>query len=141
MCWPNGVDNISSGPRIELGAGIYRAGLAPKVGYPNGSDGVAPLCHVGTFSRVCYDCRLSLLNSIRTQRGMPLTDRLERHEGLFLDSASTLFFGSGELPEDNSSSVVASLSASRIGSLPLFFLTGDVGWLLPHAFSIRSPSK
>ena len=35
--------------------------------------------------------------------------------GLFLDSASTLFFrgersGSEELPEDNSSSVVASLS-------------------------------
>ena len=141
MCWPNGEDNISSGPRIEVSAGIYGVGPALNVGYPNGSDGVAPLCHAGTFSRVCSDCRLSLLNSILTQRGMPLTDRLERHGGLFLDSAYTLFFGSRELPEDNSSFVVASLSASRIGSLPLFFLTEDVGWLLPHAFSIRSPSK
>ena len=67
-------------------------------------------------------------------------DWLERRGGLFLDLASTLFFGcgrsgSGELPEDNSSSAVASPSSSRIGFLPLFILTEDVGWMLPRAFS------
>ena len=77
---------------------------------------------------------------------MPLTERLERRGGLFLDSASTLFFGgerpgSKELPEDNSSSAVASLLLNRMGSLPLFCFTGDVGWLLPRAFSPRSSSK
>ena len=45
--------------------------------------------------------------------------------GPFLDSASTLFWGgeqsrSGELLEDNSSSVGGSLSPMRMGSLPLF---------------------
>ena len=71
---------------------------------------------------------------------MPLTDRLERCGGLFFDLASTFFFGggksgSGELLEDNLSSVATSLSFGRIGSLPLFCLTGGTGWLLPHAFS------
>ena len=50
MCWPNGEDSISSGPRIAVGSCIYEAVAAPKAGYPNGSDGVAPLCHVGTSS-------------------------------------------------------------------------------------------
>ena len=116
------------------------------MGYPNGSDGAVPLCHVGMFSRACFDCRLSLLNSLRTRRGMPLTDRLELCGGLFLDSASMLFFGggrsgSGELPEDNSSSAAASLSSGQIGSLPFLCLTEGAGWLPPHAFSISSPSK
>ena len=71
---------------------------------------------------------------------------LERRGGLFLDSASTLFFGggrsrSGELSEDNSSSTATSFSSGRIGSLPLFCLTKGVGWLLPCAFSIRFPSR
>ena len=100
---------MSSGPRIVVGVGICAASAAPKVGYMNSSDGATSLCHVGTFSRACFDCRCSLLNSLRTRRCMPLTERLERRGGLFLDSASTLFFGggrsgSGELPEDNSSS-------------------------------------
>ena len=52
--------------------------------------------------------------------------------GLFLDSASTLFFGgvrfgSKELLEDNSSSVATSLSSGRIGSLPLFCLIRGAG--------------
>ena len=77
---------------------------------------------------------------------MPLTKRLEWREGLFLDSASTLFFGgersgSRELPEDNSSSAVASLSLGRMGSFPLLCLTRGAGWLPPHAFSPRSSSK
>ena len=71
---------------------------------------------------------------------MLLTEWLEWRGGLFLDLASTLFFGGersgkGELPEDNSSSAVASLSPSRMGSLPIFCLTGGAGWLLPRAFS------
>ena len=66
-------------------------------------------------------------------------DQLEHPEGLFLDSASTLFFRdcasrSGELLEDNSSSAAVSLSSNRIGSLPLFYLTGgDGGFSLVHS--------
>ena len=119
------------------------AGVGPKVGYMNGSDGATPLCLVGTFSGACSNYHRSLLISLRTRRCMPLTEWLERRRGLFLDSASTLFFwGSrserGELPEDNSSSAAASLSPGRMGSLPLFCLTGGAGWLLPHALSPQS---
>ena len=108
------------------------AGATPKVGYMIGSDGSMPLCQVGTFTGACSNCRCSLLISLRTRRCMPLTERLKRGGGLLLDSASTLFFrgdrsGSGELPEDNSSPAAASLSPSRIGSLPLFCLTGGAG--------------
>ena len=122
------------------------AGAAPKVGYMNGSDGATPLCHAGTFLGACSDCRCSPLNSLRTQRCMPLMERLEWRRGLFLDSTSTLFFRggkseSGELPEDNSSSAAASLSPSKMGSLPLLCLIGGVRWLLPRAFSPRSSSK
>ena len=137
---------MSSGPRIVVDAGMYRARAAPKVGYTNGNDGATPLCHLGIFSGACSNCRRSLLISLRTLRGMPLTEWLERRGGLFLDSASTLFFrggrsGSEELPEDNSSSVVASLSSDRTGSLPLFCLTGGAGWLFPRVFSPRSYSR
>ena len=74
---------------------------------------------------------------------MPLTDRLECCRGLFLDSASTLFFGgsasrSKELPEDNSSSTAALLSSNRIGSLPLFCLTGVLGgYSLVHSHPVH----
>ena len=123
---------MSSGPRAVVGADMYGAGASPKVGYTNGSDSATPLCHVGIFSGACSGCRLSLLNSLCTRRGMQLTDRLERRGGLFLDSASTLFVGgsisgSGELPKDNLSSAAASLSSSRIGSLPLFCFTEGAG--------------
>ena len=119
---------MSSGPRTVVDVGMCGAGAAPKVGYMNGSDSAMPLCHVGTFSRACFDCRRSLLISLRNRRCMTLTERLERRGGLFLDSAFTLFFrgdrsGIGELLEDNSSSVAASLSPDRMGSLPLFCLT------------------
>ena len=137
---------MSSGPRTAVGAGIYGVGAALKVGYLNESDGVAPPYHAGMFSGACSDCHLSLLNSLCTRRGMLLTDQLERRGGLFLDSVSTLFFrggryGRGELLEYNLSFVAASLSSCRIGSLPLFCLTGGAGWLLPRAFSICSPSR
>ena len=125
---------------------MYGAGATSKVGYTNGSNSATPLCHVGIFSGAYSDYRLSLLNSLHTRPGMPLTDWLERSGGLFLDSASTLFFGggrsrSGELLEDNSSSAAASLSSGRIGSLPLFLLTKGTGWLLPRAFSTQSSSR
>ena len=137
---------MSSGPRTVVDAGMYGAGAAPKVGYTNGNDGVTPLCHVGIFSRACTDCRCSLLISLHTRRGMPLTNRLERHGGLFFYSAPMLFFGggrlrSGELPKDNSSSSTASLSLGKTGCLPLFCLIGGAGWLLPRVFSPRSSSR
>ena len=103
---------MSLGPRTVVDVSMCGADVAPKVGYMNESGGATPLCHVGTFSRIYFDCRRSLLISLRTRRCMPLTERLERRRGLFLDSASTLFFrgersGSGDLPEDNSSSAAA----------------------------------
>ena len=114
MCWPNGEDSLSSGPRTIVDAGMYGAGAASNVGYTNKNDGATPLCHVGIFSGACSDCHYSLLTSLRTRRGMPLTDWLERRKGLFFYSAPTLFFGGGrlgseELSEDNSSSATASL--------------------------------
>ena len=65
---------MSSGPWIATGAGIYGIGAAPKVGYPNGSDGATPPSHAGMFSRARFDRHLSLLNSLRTRQGMPLTN-------------------------------------------------------------------
>ena len=40
---------MSSSPRIVVGAGMYGAGAAPKVGYTNGSESSTPLCHVVYF--------------------------------------------------------------------------------------------
>ena len=67
------------------------AGGAPTVGYMNGSGGATPPCHTGIFSGTSFEYRLSLLNSLRIRWRMPLTDRLERRRGLFLDSTSALF--------------------------------------------------
>ena len=137
---------MSLSPQTVVDVSMCGAGTAPKVGYMNRSDGATPICQVGTFSGAYSDCRLSLLISLQTRRCMPLTERLEQRGGLFVDSASMLFFGgersgSGELPEDNSSSTAASLSPGRMGSLPLFYLTGGARWLLPRAFSPRFSSK
>ena len=128
---------MSLGPQKVVNAGMCRVGAVPNVGYMNGSDGATSLCHVGTFSGAYSDSRRSLLISLRTRQCTPL---MERRGGLFLHSASTLFFGggksgSGELLEDISSFVAASLSPDRMGSLPLFCLTEGVGWLLPRALS------
>ena len=137
---------MSSGPRTVVDISMYGAGAASKVGYMNKSDGATPLCHMGTFSGACYDYRCYLLISICARRCMPLTKRLERHGDLFLDSVSKLFFGgeisdSRELLEDNSSSLAALLLPGRMGSLPLFCLTGGARWSLACAFSPRSSSK
>ena len=79
---------------------------------------------IGIYSGANSEWRLSLLASLRTQQRAPLIDRLDWHGGLFLDSASTLFYGgeqarSRELPKDSSSSVGGSLSPMKMGSLPL----------------------
>ena len=50
---------MSSSPRTAIGACIYGAGAAPKVGYSNGCDGVTPLSHAGMFSGACSDYRLT----------------------------------------------------------------------------------
>ena len=68
---------MSLGPRTVVGSGIYGTGAASKVGYLNGNDGTAPPSHAGLFLGARSDCRLSLLNSPLTRRGMALTDRLE----------------------------------------------------------------
>ena len=127
---------MSSSPRTMVDVSMCGAGGASNVGYTNGSGGATPPCHVGTFFGTRSDCRHSLLISLRTRRCIPLMERLERRGGLFLDSTSTLFFGversgSGELPEDNSSSTTASLSPIMMGSLPLLCLTGGVGCNTP----------
>ena len=137
---------MSSGPQTVVDVSRCGAGAAPKVGYMNGSGGVTLLCHLGAFLGACFDCCCSLLISLHIRRCMLLTEWLERHGGLFLDLASTLFFrgersGCGELLEDNSSSAATSLSPARMGSLPLFRLTEGAGWLLPRTFSPRSSSK
>ena len=123
---------MSSGPRTAVNAGMCRAGVAPKLGYMNESDGTTPWCHAGTFSGACSNCCGSLIISLRARQYMPLKERLEWHGGLFLDSTSTLTFrggclGSKELPEDSSLSAATSLSLGKMGSLPLFYLIGGAG--------------
>ena len=49
ICYPNGDDNMSSGPRTTVGMGINGTGAVPKAGYPNGSGGAAPPSHAGMF--------------------------------------------------------------------------------------------
>ena len=137
---------MSSCPWTVVDVSRCGAGASLKVGYMNESGAVTPLCHVGTFLGACSDCRCSLLISLHIRRCILLTEWLEQRGGLFLDLASTLFFGSersgsGELPKDNSLFAAASLSPGRMGSLPLFRLTEGAGWLLPRAFSPRSSSK
>ena len=65
-----------------------------------------------------------MMGSLRTRRLMTLTDRLDRQGDLFLEWASATFGdgerrGSGELPEDNSSSADKSISPNAAASLPL----------------------
>ena len=62
--------------------------------------------------------------SLRTRRHATLMDRLDRRGGIFLDWAFAAFGdgelrGSGELPEDSSSSVGRSMSSGATTSLPL----------------------
>ena len=65
---------MSLGPPTVVDVSMCGSSAAPKVGYMNGSDGAVPLCHVGIFSRVCSDCRHSLLISLLTRRCMPLKE-------------------------------------------------------------------
>ena len=137
---------MSSGSRTIVDVSMCRAGATPKVGCMNESGGAMPPCHVGTFFGACSNCHRSLLISLCTRRCLLLMEWLERRGGLFLGSASTLLFGgkrsgSGELPEDNLSSTIASLSLGKMGSLSLFCLIKGARWLLSLAFSPRSFSK
>ena len=75
---------MSSSPRTVVDVGMCGVGETLKVGYMNESDGAMPLCHVGTFSRACSNCRRSLLISLRTRRCMPLTEQLEGVRASFL---------------------------------------------------------
>ena len=116
---------MSSSPHTVVDVSMCGAGATLKVGYMNKSDGATPLCHVGTFSGACSECCLSLLISLHTRRCMPLTEQLERRGGLFVDLASTFFFGgersgSGELPEDNSLSTIVS-HCCLVGSTPCLY--------------------
>ena len=86
---------MSSGPRTVVDGSRCRADAAPRIGYMNESGVATPPCHMGAFSGAYSDCRRSLPISLRTQRCMPLTERLEWRRGLFLNSASILFFGGG----------------------------------------------
>ena len=67
---------MSSGPWTAVDTGINGTGALPKVGYLKGSGGVTPPNDAGMCSGAHSKCLLSLLNSRRTRRGMPLTDRL-----------------------------------------------------------------
>ena len=135
---------MSSGPWTIVDGSMCGAGAAPRLGYMNGSCDDIPSVPRGHIFEGLL--RLSSLSTGFFPYSVPLTERLERCEGLFLDLAPSLFFGgdgsgSGELPEDNSSSAGGSLSLGRMGSLPLFCLTGGAGGMLPRAFSRRSSSK
>ena len=82
---------MSSGPLIVVKKTKCEAGGAPTIGYMNESGGAILPCCAGIFSGASSKYRLSLLTSLCIKRRMPLTDRLERRGGLFLDSASVLF--------------------------------------------------
>ena len=58
---------MSSSPRTTVGTGINGTDVVPKVGYPNGSGGVAPLSNMGMFLGAHSVCRLSLLNSLNAR--------------------------------------------------------------------------
>ena len=66
---------MSSSSQIVVDVSMCEVGVAPKVGYMNGSGGATPLCHVGTFSGACSNCCCSLLISLRTRRCMPLMEQ------------------------------------------------------------------
>ena len=84
---------MSSGPRTAVEGNRCWVGVAPRVGYINGSKGATPPCHVGIFSGACSDCRRSLLTSPCNRQRIPLMEQLERLGGLFLDLAAALVCG------------------------------------------------
>ena len=72
---------MSSGPQTVVDVAMCGAGVAPKVGYMNRSDGATPLCHVGTFLGACSGYCCSPLNSLCTRRCMPLMEWMEWRGG------------------------------------------------------------
>ena len=109
---------MSCGPWTVEEKNMCGAGATLKGKYMDGTGGATLPGRSGTYSRAGSDWRRSLLASLCTQRRTTLMDRLDRRGGLFLDWASTTFGdserrGSGELLEDNSSSVGRSISSGR----------------------------
>ena len=97
----------------------------PRMGTAHVETKAIPSNRVDICSGANSEWGLSLLDSLRIRRRAPLIARLEWQGGLFLNLASTLFWGgerrgSGELSEDNSSFSGGSLWSGRAGSLPLF---------------------
>ena len=115
---------MSCGPRTAEAKIVCGAGAAPKGRYMVGiGRGKSPFVS-GAYWQAGVGGRWSLLGSLRTRCLETLTDRLDRRGGLFLEWASAAFGdderrGSGELPEDNSSSAGRSISSGAAVSLPL----------------------
>ena len=108
-------------------------GLPRKAGNTDGTGGGKPLARSGTYWRAGVGGRRSLLGSLCARRLATLMDRLDRRGGLFLEWASAALeggerCGSGELPEDNSSSAGRSTSSGATTSLPLLVRVGGSGW-------------
>ena len=68
---------MSSGPQIVVDVSMCGAGVAPKVGYTNGSGGATPPCHKGTFLGTFSDCHHSLSISLLNRQCIPLMEWLE----------------------------------------------------------------
>ena len=111
----------------------------------------------GTYWRAGVGGRRSLLGSLIARRLATLMDRLDRRGSLFLEWASAAFGederrGSGELPEDNSSSADRSTSFGGATSFPSLGRAGGNGregsrgcpawpasnWVRRGSFSSRS---
>ena len=132
---------MSYGPQKAEGKNMCGAVATLKGGYMDGACGAKLPGRSGTYSRAGSDWRRSLLAFLCTQRQAILMDRLDRRGGLFLNRASAAFgdgerSGSGELPEDNSSSAGRSMSSGIAASLPLSGRDGGSGRGGPRDFSI-----
>ena len=99
----------------------------------DGTSGGRPPARSGTYWGAGVGGRWPLLGSLHTRCLATLMDRLGGRGGLFLEWASSAFGdgerrGSGELPEDNSSSAGRSTSSGTTTSLPLPRREGGNGW-------------
>ena len=112
----------------------------------DGTVGGKPPTGSGTYWGAGVGGRWSLLGSLRTWRLATLMDRLDWRGGLFLEWASATFGdgewrGSGELPEDDSSSAYSYTSSDATTSLPLSGREGGNGWGGPRDCPARPTSN
>ena len=99
----------------------------------DGTSGGKSPARSGTYWGTGVGGHWSLLGSLRTRRLATLMDLLDRRGSLFLEWASAAFGdgewrGSGELLEDNSSSVGRSTLSGATTYLPLPGREGGNGW-------------